>query len=61
MRSTTTLPGLCLITAFFIPALSVMAQQYQPRLTTDGHPNIQGNWTNATIGRFSRRYYLAPL
>ena len=61
MKSATRLPGLWLITAFFIPAFSLMAQQYQPRLTPDGHPNIQGNWSNATLTTFERSFGQGPL
>lgn len=60
MRFTTTLPGLYLITAFFIPTFSATAQQYQPSLTTDGHPDIQGNWSNATLTTFERRLGQGP-
>ena len=41
--------GLCLATAaagLFLPAT---AQQWVAPRTPDGHPDLQGNWTNQTI------------
>ena len=54
IRRSTSLLGLCLSTAaagLFSPAA---AQQLVVPRTPDGHPDLQGNWTNETITPLQR-------
>ncbi len=61
-RCSTNLVAMCLVAAFACVALSPVATQAQsssagdwvvPR-TPDGHPDLQGNWSNATLTPLSR-------
>ena len=66
MRRATSLVGLCLATAaagLLSPAAAqqwVMPQWVMPR-TPDGHPDLQGNWTNATLTPFERTAGRGPV
>ena len=54
MRTRTTLLGLCIaLAAGLMSPAAVQAQWVTPR-TPDGHPDLQGNWTNATITPIQR-------
>jgi hypothetical protein len=54
-----------LLTAAFVPALALAADYKAPR-TAEGHPDLQGNWTNATItplerpDKFAEKLVLTP-
>jgi len=53
-RSSTSLLGLCLaitVAGLLSPAA---AQQWVMPRTPDGHPDLQGNWTNVTLTPFQR-------
>ncbi len=54
MRYVTSVLGLCLaIAAVGLPP-SITAQQWVMPRTPDGHPDLQGNWNNATLTPFPR-------
>ena len=54
MRYVTSVLGLCLaIAAVGLPP-SITAQQWVMPRTPDGHPDLQGNWNNATLTPFQR-------
>ena len=61
MRYSTSLLGLCLATAAAGLLSSAAAQQWVTPRTPDGHPDLQGNWTNATLTLFERRPGLGPV
>ena len=55
VRAWTSLLGICLVTAaagLFSPAA---AQEWVAPRTPHGHPDLQGNWSNATLTPFERR------
>ena len=66
IRYSTSLLGLCLATAaagFLSPGAAqqwVMPQWVMPR-TPDGHPDLQGTWSNATLTPFQRREGQGPV
>ncbi len=61
-RHSAKLVALCLVTASALSVLSPVAAQAQARdagdwvvpRTPDGHPDLQGNWSNATLTPLSR-------
>ena len=54
IRYSTSLLGLCLATAAAGLLSPAAAQQWVMPRTPDGHPDLQGNWTNSTITPFQR-------
>ena len=54
MRSSTSLLGLCLATVAAALLSPVAAQQWVMPRTPEGHPDLQGNWTNVTLTPFQR-------
>ena len=61
IRYSTSLLGLCLAIAgagFLSPAA---AQQWVMPRTPDGHPDLQGNWTNVTLTPFQRAEGQGPV
>ena len=61
MRYSTSLVGLCLAVAaagLFSPSA---AQQWVVPRTPDGHPDLQGNWSNATLPPFQREEGREPV
>ena len=66
MRYTTSLLGLCLVTAatgILSPAVAqerLETQWVMPR-TPDGHPDLQGTWRNATMTPFQRARNQGPV
>ena len=60
-RSSTSLLGLCLaitVAGLLSPAA---AQQWVVPRTPDGHPDLQGNWTNVTLTPFQRAEDQGPV
>ena len=55
MRTATSLLALCITIAATGLVSPAAAQQWVPPRTPDGHPDFQGNWSNATITPFERR------
>ena len=62
-----TLSFMLLSTVLFSPAGAQSPERsqrwdpdWQPTMTPWGHPDIQGNWSNATLTRFERRPGLGP-
>ena len=55
VRARTSLLGLCLVTAAAGIFHSAAAQEWVAPRTPDGHPDLQGNWSNATLTPFERR------
>ena len=53
-RYSTSLLGLCLATAAAGVLFPAAAQQWVVSRTPDGHPDLQGNWTNGTLTPFQR-------
>ena len=53
--------GLCVVTAAAALLSPASAQQRIAARTADGHPNLQGNWSNATITPFQRAEGQGPL
>jgi len=53
-RYSTSLLGLCLVTAASGVLSSAAAQQWVMPRTPDGHPDLQGTWSNATMTPFQR-------
>ncbi len=53
-RSSTSLLGLCLATVAAALLSPAAAQQWVMPRTPDGHPDLQGNWTNVTLTPFQR-------
>ena len=53
-RSSTSLLGLCLATVAAALLAPVAAQQWVMPRTPEGHPDLQGNWTNVTLTPFQR-------
>ena len=53
-RISPSLLGLCVVTAAAALLSPASAQQRMTARTADGHPNLQGNWSNATITPFER-------
>ena len=54
-RYSTSLLGLCLVTAAAGLLSPVAAQDWVMPRTPDGHPDLQGTWRNATMTPFERR------
>ena len=54
VRSMKPIVACCLGVAVSVSAGRVCAQQWTQPLTPYGHPDIQGNWTNATLTTFER-------
>ena len=54
MRHSILLLGLCLATAAAGLLSPAAAQQWVMPRTPDGHPDLQGNWTNVTLTPFQR-------
>ena len=44
----------CLLTSAFLMSMNVAGQNWTPPRTPDGHPDLQGVWTNATVTPFQR-------
>ena len=61
LRSSTSLLGLCLATAAAALLSPAAAQQWVMPRTPDGHPDLQGNWTNGTITPFQRAEGKGPV
>ena len=61
MRSSTSLLGLCLATVAAALLSPAAAQQWVMPRTSDGHPDLQGNWTNVTITPFQRAQNQGPV
>ena len=61
MRFSTSLLGLCLVTAAAGLLSPAMAQQWVMPRTPDGHPDLQGKWRNATMTPFQRRPGQGPV
>ncbi len=62
MRYSTSLLGLCIAiaaTAVLSPAAAQASapdgEQWVVPRTPEGHPDLQGNWTNSTLTPFERR------
>ncbi len=53
-RFSTSLLGLCLATVAVALLSPVAAQQWVMPRTPEGHPDLQGNWTNVTLTPFQR-------
>ena len=53
-RSSTSLLGLCLVTVAAGLLSPAAAQQWVMPRTPEGHPDLQGNWTNVTLTPFQR-------
>ena len=53
-RYSTSLLALCLATAAAGALSSATAQKWVVGRTPDGHPDLQGNWTNGTLTPFQR-------
>jgi len=60
-RYSTWLLGLCLATAAAALLSPAAAQQWVMPRTLDGHPDLQGNWTNGTITPFQREEGRGPV
>ena len=60
-RISPSLLGLCIVTAAAVLLSPASAQQRMMPRTADGHPNLQGNWSNATITPFQRAEGQGPL
>lgn len=54
-RYSTSLLGLCLVTAAAGLLSPVAAQEWVMPRTPDGHPDLEGTWRNATMTPFERR------
>ena len=61
IRYSTSLLGLCLATAAAGLLSPAAAQQWVLPRTPDGHPDLQGNWTNATLTPLQRPAGWAPV
>ena len=61
MRSSTSLLGLCLAAAAAGLLSPATAQQWVIPRTPDGHPDLQGNWTNVTLTPFQRAADQGPV
>ena len=61
MRHTTSLLGLCLVTAAAGLLSPAATQQWVMPRTPDGHPDLQGTWRNATMTPFERRPGQGPV
>ena len=61
MRYSTSLLGLCLATAAAGLLSPAAAQQWVMPRTPDGHPDLQGNWTNVTLTPFQRAADQGPV
>ena len=61
MRYSTSLLGLCLATAAAALSSPAAAQQWVMPRTPDGHPDLQGTWSNATMTPFQRRPGQGPV
>ena len=61
MRSSTSLLGLCLAAAAAGLLSPATAQQWVMPRTPDGHPDLQGNWNNATLTPFQRARDQGPV
>ena len=60
-RHATPLLGLCLAIAAASLLSPAAAQQWVVPRTPEGHPDLQGNWTNATLTPFERRVGQGPV
>ena len=60
-RSSTSLLGLCLVTVAAGLLSPAAAQQWVMPRTPDGHPDLQGNWTNVTLTPFQRAADQGPV
>ena len=60
-RYSTSLLGLCLATVTAALLSPAAAQQWVMPRTPDGHPDLQGNWTNVTITPFQRAQNQGPV
>ncbi len=54
MRLSTSILGLCLVITVAGLLSPAAAQQWVMPRTPDGHPDLQGNWTNVTLTPFQR-------
>ena len=61
MRYSTSFLGLCLATAAAALLSPAAAEQWVMPRTPDGHPDLQGNWTNGTITPFQRAEGKGPV
>ena len=61
IRYSTSLLGLCLATAAAGLLSPAAAQQWVMPRTADGHPDLQGNWTNVTLTPFQRAEGQGPV
>ena len=61
MRYSTSLLGLCLVTAATGLLSPAAAQQWVMPRTPDGHPDLQGTWRNATMTPFQRQRGQGPV
>lgn len=43
-----------LLLTLYLPTGTILAAEYTPSLTEHGHPNLQGNWSSATITPLQR-------
>ena len=60
-RCSTSVLGLCLVTAVAGLLSPAAAQQWVMPRTPDGHPDLQGNWNNATLTPFERALDQGPV
>ncbi len=60
-RSSTSLLGLCLAIAVAGLLSPAAAQQWVMPRTPEGHPDLQGNWTNVTLTPFQRAEGQGPV
>ncbi len=60
-RCSTSVLGLCLVTAVAGLLSPAAAQQWVMPRTPDGHPDLQGNWNNATLTPFQRALDQGPV
>jgi hypothetical protein len=61
IRNSTSFLGLCLATAAAGLFSSVSAQQWTTPRTAWGHPDLQGNWSNATVTPLERAVGHRPI
>ena len=61
MRYSTSLLALCIATAAMGFVSPAAAQQWVVPRTPEGHPDLQGNWSNATVTPFQRATGQEPI
>ena len=61
MRIPYSLAGMCFTLISIAAAQSPVSGQWSVPRTSEGHPDLQGNWTNVTITPFERREGREPV